>query len=62
MNNDTRILLIRLLLAPASGAQVADSSDKRIDAFMVEDPPLFDGEPEFRKWQHNVFKMTHKTL
>ncbi len=50
MNNHTRILLICLLLCHATDAQEVNFGDKRIDAFMVEDPPVLDGKLDDDAW------------
>ena len=50
MSDYTRILLMCLLLPPAADAQVVDFSGKRIDAFMVEAPPVIDGILDDDAW------------
>ena len=50
MGDYTRIWLIYLLLPHAVGAQVVDFSGKRIDAFMVDEPPVLDGILDDDAW------------
>jgi len=50
MNNFTRLLLACLLLPHSVAAQMVDSSGKRIDAFMVDEPPVLDGILDDDAW------------
>ena len=46
------IILTGLLMAGAANAQMVESSAKRIDAFMVEEPPVLDGILDDDAWAY----------
>jgi len=50
MSAYTSIFLICLLLPQTAITQIVDSSSKRVDAFMVEEPPILDGVLDDDAW------------